>query len=113
MESETYQKYDRAKKRVKEIRSFYTHLRIFIIVNVLVYVTRFFVLPRLGVLPQDEGFIDWLNWNTYLMPILWGIGLGIHGLRVFASKFRPIKRWEERKINEILKKENENNKYNY
>ncbi|MEM7085750.1 MAG: 2TM domain-containing protein [Bacteroidota bacterium] len=113
METEAYKKYDRAKKRVKEIKGFYTHVRIFVIVNVLVYVTRFLVLPKLGLLPEDEGFIDWLNWNTYLMPLFWGLGLAIHGLCVFGKKFKPFQKWEERKIEEILRKENESGKRNY
>jgi hypothetical protein len=107
METEAYQKYERAKKRVKEIKSFHTHLRAFLIINILVYVARFLILPKLGVLPEDEGFIDWLNWNTYLMPMFWGIGLAIHALCVFGKKFKPLQKWQERKIDEILKKENE------
>jgi len=113
METEAYQKYERAKKRVKEIKSFHTHLRIFLIINILVYVARFFVLPKLGVLPEDEGFIDWLNWNTYLMPLFWGIGLAIHAFCVFGKKFKPLQKWEERKIDEILKKENESREQKY
>ena len=113
MESEAYQKYDRAKKRVKEIKGFYTHVRIFIIVNILVYVIRFIVLPKIGALPADEEFVEWLNWNTYLMPLFWGVGLGIHALCVYGKKLKPFQKWEERKIEEILRKENESrdNKY--
>ena len=113
METEEYQKYERAKKRVKKIKGFHTHLRIFLIINILIYVGRFLVLPRLGVIPEDEGFIDWLNWNTYLMPLFWGIGLGIHALCVFGKNFKPLQRWEERKIEEILKKENESRETKY
>lgn len=113
METEAYQKYDRAKKRVKEIKGFYTHVRTFVIINALVFVTRFFVMPKLGFIPEDPDFVNWLNWNTYLMPLLWGIGLGIHALCVYGKKFNPFQKWEERKIDEILRKENESGKQNY
>ena len=113
METETYKKYDRAKKRVKEIKGFYTHVRIFAFINILVFVARFFVLPRLEFIPDDEGFVNWLNWNTYLMPLFWGLGLGIHAICVFGKRFKPFQDWEERKIEEILRKENESGEQNY
>jgi len=46
-----------------------------------------------------------LDWNVYLTPALWGIGLAMHGIYVFHGKIKFIKSWEERKINEIIEKE--------
>jgi len=105
MENEAYMKYDKAKKRVKEIKGFYGHIWIFVIVTILIYVTRFLILPKIGVLPKEEGFIDWLNWNTYIFPALWALGIGIHGMTVYRDKFKLFRGWEERKIKELIQKE--------
>jgi hypothetical protein len=61
------------------------------------------------VLPEDEGFIDWLNWNTYLLPLIWALVIAIHGIRVYRRKFKIFRGWEERKIKELIQKEEENN----
>ncbi len=107
MENEAYMKYDKAKKRVKEIKAFYSHIWIFIIVTTLIYITRFLILPKIGILPQEEGFIDWLNLNTYLLPALWALGIAIHGVTVYRKKFKVLKSWEQRKIQELIQKEEE------
>ncbi len=106
-----YEKFERAKKRVKSIRGFYGHLIFFFIFMVLLYVVRFAILPRTDLMLEDEGFINWLDWNTYLLPILWGIAIVIHGISVYRFKF--MKRWEEKKINEFLEREEQESKQNW
>ncbi|GAB5399807.1 MAG: 2TM domain-containing protein [Aureisphaera sp.] len=107
MEPNSYQKYDRARKRVKEIKGFYNHIWIFVLINIAINVVRFFVFPRIGFVHDDPGFNDWLNWNTILMPLLWGIGLAIHGIWAYRHKFKFLKNWEERKIKEYIEEEEE------
>ena len=113
MDKAAYQKYDRAKKRVKEIKNFHQHLRTFVIVCLLLLVVRFIVFPYLPGLPTDQGFQDWLTVNTIFMPLLWGVVVGVHALRVFGAKWKPLRRWEERKIEEFLQKEEEKEQQNY
>ncbi|SDH74158.1 hypothetical protein SAMN04488062_11347 [Flavobacterium omnivorum] len=49
------------------------------------------------------------NFQWFWFPLLgWGMGVTFHGLEVFGYG----KSWEERKINEILNKDNQNNKWN-
>lgn len=90
---------------MKDLKRFYSHIWIFIIVTILIYVTRFLILPSIGILPEDERFIDWLNWNTYLIPAMWALGIGIHGFIVFRLKIKLLKGWEERKIKELMQDE--------
>lgn len=104
-QQDEYQKYERAKKRVKEIKGFHNHLLAYLIVNIFLIVGRLVVLQYVDFENKDEGFQDWMAWNTYLMPILWGIGLMIHGLVVFKLKGQYFKNWEEKKIKEIMDNE--------
>ena len=83
-------RYLRARERVEAIKGFYRNLMTYII-----------VIP----------FLIWLNYNTtsfpwVIFPILgWGFGLSMHGLEAFGTN--PIwgKRWEEKKIRELMEKD--------
>ncbi|MGI9653442.1 2TM domain-containing protein [Chryseobacterium sp. RLHN22] len=82
--------YERAKKRVKEIKGFYGNLISYCVV------IPFLVVLNLITSPKNL----WFYW-----PMLgWGIGVASHGLSVFAIGIN----WEEKKIREILEKENRN-----
>jgi len=105
MEHEAHLKFDRAKKKVKEIRGFYNHIGIFVVTTIVIFVVRFVALPKLGFISEDEGFVDWLNWNTYLLPIIWILVLLVHGLIVYRNKLGLFKKWEERKIAELMENE--------
>lgn len=96
-------KFEVARKQVKKIKCFYEHLAVYLVVIPVIFIVRFYVLPKLGIISKNEGFQDWLNWNTYLFPLLWLVGLIIHAFIVF--KFRFIQKWEDKKVQELLEKE--------
>ena len=82
------ERYQKAKKRVEEIKGFYGNLTAYIVVNI------FFVVINLMTSPDHL----WFYW-----PMLgWGIGVVFHGLRVF--NYMPFlgKDWEERKMKEYM-----------
>ena len=85
------ERYYKAQKKVKEIREFYEHLTVYLLVNPIVIVVNIMTSP---------GYL-WFIWC--LMG--WGIGLILHGLTVFNLPPFFDKDWEERKIREILEKE--------
>lgn len=113
MEANKHQseKYIRAQNRVKQIKQFYKHLKIYIIVNILLLIVKFRLFDfftNKGV--QDEGFYDWLEWNTIGTPIVWGIGLFLHGIYVFKwQQFKPnfMKDWEAKQMTKFLEEENQ------
>lgn len=108
MDMDQYQKkLAEAKKKVAEIKSFHAHLRAYIIVNLLILVLRSGFLNSLFESSEhfDPQFLNWLDWNIILTPLLWGIGLAIHGLCVYQYKFRFIKSWEERQIRKYMEDE--------
>jgi hypothetical protein len=81
--------YDRASRRVKEIKEFYGSLISYcIVIPVLVFI----------------NFRTYAGFQWFWFPMLgWGMGLLFHGLKVFGYGSS----WEERKIQEILKKDQE------
>ena len=81
----------RARKQVKEIRGFYASLGSYLV-----------IIPALWILNLSTGGRIWAYWPT----IGWGIGLAIHGLSVFAGGSFFGTAWEERKIEELMAREN-------
>ena len=84
----TDRNYQKAKKRVKQIRGFYTHLATYVFVNTLLFLIDLMASPD----------TLWFYW-----PLLgWGIGIVLHAFYVFGFGrwFGPD--WEEKKIKEIM-----------
>lgn len=88
-------KYLEAKKRVKKLKGFYTHLTIYILVNLLI------VFINIQDLKPGESYFRWENFITLFF---WGIGLLAHAMSVFVPQFVLGKNWEERKIQELMEK---------
>lgn len=74
----------RARERVNEEKSFYSHLFIYIVVNLALLV--------LNLVTSPDSL--WFYWSL----IGWGIGLAAHGLAVFGMDRFFGKDWEQRKI---------------
>ncbi|PIE48413.1 MAG: histidine kinase [Flavobacteriales bacterium] len=85
--------YTYALKRVKQIKSFYTHLAVYIIVNA-------FLLSRDYYEHGINGFHD----NSFNTLLFWGVGLAIHWFSVFGVNIILGKNWEQRKIKEYMDK---------
>ena len=92
--------YDMAYKKVKKLKGFYTHLLVYILVNIFIYVMN------VKHLKPGESYFQWENFTTLFF---WGIGLLAHGLSVFMPYFVFGKSWEERKIKELMEKEKNHN----
>ena len=88
------EKYIEAKKRVKELKDFYKNLLTYVGVNILLITINLITSPgRL-----------WFYWVT----IFWGIAILLHASKIFILKGKFLgKEWEERKIKEMMGKEND------
>lgn len=85
-------RYQRAKERIKKIKEFYTHAIIYSIFVI------FFIY-----LNVNSGGFPWA-----IFPIGgWGLGVLGHANEAFEYSFFFGKKWEQRKIKEILRKEEE------
>lgn len=98
------QNYIRAKKRVKDIKGFYIHLIVYVLVNLFISGIIIFGLTQSG-----DTFGEALtNFGTYSTAFFWGIGMFFHWLGVFGFKSLGFgKDWEERKIKELMEKDDE------
>ena len=97
-------KYNRAKKKMEEIKGFYTHLTVYLVINTLL------ILLQLGVFQNGFANIEMPSWSYFTTPFFWGIGLLFHGLYVFQDRLRFFKDWEDRKIKEFMDKDEEDYK---
>ena len=94
---------ERASKRVKELKGFYRHIMVFLVVN------GFFYLMKSGVLtpfmpegfPTEHYYYDWINANV----LIWGFILAVHAVITFRSKLPFIKKWEERQIQKYMEED--------
>lgn len=80
------EKYERAKKRVAELKGFYTHLAIYLTIMALLFFIDY----------SDRG-----NWWFHWPAIGWGIFIVIRGVSIT----RLGSDWENKKIKEIMKEE--------
>ncbi len=93
MRQEVYiedKRYQKAKERVEAIKSFYGNLTAYCI-----------VIPALAYLNYMST-----NWPWVIFPAVgWGFGLLVHGMEAFG--YNPLwgKRWEEKKLRELMERD--------
>jgi len=85
-------KYIEAKRKVKEMKGFYIHLFVYVIVNL-------FLISRN--VQQGDNLNDIDNYWT---AIFWGIAVLVHAIRVFVPNVILGRDWEERKTRELMDK---------
>lgn len=96
-------KYFEAYKRVKKVKGFYTHAMVYLVINVMI------VILNIQDLESGESYFKMHNFFT---AFFWGLGLLAHGLSVFLPNMILGNNWEEKKIQELMKKEkNSQNKW--
>ncbi len=87
--------YKKAKERVHQLRAFYTHFTVFLVISI----------PSL--------IIGWIISKPVFYSFLigyagWGLGVLIHAIVTFEFFNLWGKDWEERKLKEIMQKEEQN-----
>jgi hypothetical protein len=88
--------YRMAQKRIKEIKGFYVHLIVFVLVNIFIFLLNSNIF--------GSGNVN-IHFSNLSLPFFWGIGLAAHCASVFGPNLFLGKKWEEKKIKEILDKE--------
>ncbi|MBS7787912.1 2TM domain-containing protein [Flavobacterium sp. CYK-55] len=94
--------YQWAYKRVKKLKSFYTHLMVYIIVNI------FIMIARQSPDSAEENLTFW-SFENFSVVFFWGFGLAMHAFSVFGQDWFLGKRWEENKIKELMRREEQRN----
>jgi hypothetical protein len=95
------ERYLKAKKKVKDIKDFYIHLAVFLIVLTIIIL--------INVVTFATGRSDQGGWNLwFLFPFgFWGLAVLMHGLRTFVLGRESS--WEKRKIKEVIKDMDQDN----
>lgn len=93
MEEFNREKYKRAKKKVDEIKGFYVHLVVYILVNAFILGNIFY---------HVDNFWEWPHFITLFG---WGIGLAFHAAKVFGYNPFLGKNWEKRMIDKYMEEE--------
>ncbi|MGB5171398.1 2TM domain-containing protein [Eudoraea sp.] len=104
MEDNKTDKLQRAKKRVDELKGFYIHLAVYLVINA-------FILVNVFISKSSNGESFW-EFSTFFTAIFWGVGLVFHWANVF--NYNPFfgKAWEEKQIQKYIEKDKEeSNKY--
>ena len=94
------EKYLKAQKRVEDIKQFYKHLVVYLLVNL------FFIGRRIykDIIYGDSITDAFFNLDNYRFFFWWGGILIFHGISTFGIPNLFSKNWEERKINEYMDK---------
>ncbi|PKP26336.1 MAG: hypothetical protein CVU03_03655 [Bacteroidetes bacterium HGW-Bacteroidetes-2] len=97
------ERYKAAKKQIKEIKGFYIHLLVYLFVNIaIIAMNTNFNFKIFG----NFGF----ETSNLYTAFFWGIGLFAHWASVFGPSLFLGKKWEEKKIMELMKKDKEQQK---
>lgn len=104
-EISTDESYNLAYRKVKKIKGFYTHLKVYLIVNAIIIVSN---LNRdyFSHSVYENGLLDW---RTYSTAICWGVALAIHAFTVFGPDIFFSSEWEQKKIQKYMEREAQNN----
>ena len=86
-----FERYQKAKKQVQEVKGFYSHLASYIVVMIVI------VYINLKYTPE----ILWFTWSM----LGWGIGLCFHAMKVFNFFAFFNNEWENKKIKQFMKEE--------
>ena len=97
METGSSEKLKRAKKRIRDLKGFYTHLTVYVFINGFIFVNI--------LISNHYGNGEFWKWENFVTLFFWGIGLAFHAVKVFG--FNPLfsKDWEERQIRKYMERE--------
>lgn len=100
-------KYETALKHVTELKEFYQHFIVYVIflITWLIYKNQIIQFIITITTNLESGFLNWLNINIALVPILWGIALLIQFLYIHRFRLSFFNNWEEKKIKELIEKD--------
>ena len=85
------ERYLRARARVHQLRGFYIHVGVFVVVNLYLLI--------INLVTNAQSL--WFYW-----PLLaWGVGLAVHGFIVLGAGGTIGAGWEQRKIREYMEQD--------
>lgn len=101
MDTNNISKQERAAEKIKQIKGFYIHLTIYVIMNIAIIAVNTVAQINNGWSVFDALFF----FGHLITPVAWGLGLFFHGMKVFGFRTFFSKEWEERQIKKYLDEE--------
>ena len=95
------ERYNRAQKRVQDIKQFYKHLTVYLAVNGFLILRRIYKDIQYG----DSVFEALTDASNYRFLFWWGVIVVFHAVGTFGIPNLFSKDWEDRKIKEYMNKE--------
>jgi len=96
-----------AHRRARQVRAFYVHLGVFVVVMVFLLAVNAVTRDQAGSYMFDGHMYDrdagdwWVIW-----PALgWGLAVAIHGVVVALGAAGAIDAWEDRKAEQLVRRE--------
>ncbi len=85
--------YKRAKRKVNQLKGFYTNIIAYVVVITFLAVINYFTSPG--------------TWWFLFVAVIWGIFIVAQGLAVYSKRGIFSKEWEDKKIEEYIENEKE------
>ncbi len=96
--------YLKAKHRVAQIKSFYTHILVYALINVFIITAK--ILNNLN---NGETFEQaFFDWSTFFVAMVWGVFMLMHAFYILILPMILGKNWELNKIESYMKNELQN-----
>ena len=109
MENTKLSKYQRAQERVLQLKNFYNHVVVYVVVNILLLFFRnnfrFTLISKETI--GNPDFLSWIDWNVFGTAIVWGLFLIFHAVKVFGGLRVFGEEWEERQVQKFMKEDNQ------
>ncbi|SDR97581.1 2TM domain-containing protein [Winogradskyella sediminis] len=91
----------KAKNKVEKLKRFYTHLAVYVVINTVITAVK--VMSGMN---NGETFKDaFFDFSTLMSWMVWGMVLLIHAFAVFGLPRIIGDDWEERKIQQFMDEE--------
>ena len=108
IEHSNLDRFAKARKRLEELKGFYGHLLVYIVINTFISVGK--IIRNMY---NGESFSEaFWDMGTFIVWMFWGIGVAYHAMQAF--QYNPFfgRDWEERKIEEFMNEDEQQNKWN-
>jgi len=101
MEGGRRDKHKRAKKKVEELKGFYIHLTVYVLVNIMI--STVIIVAQVNDGESIAAAI--FNFGTFSTWLFWGIGVFFHAIKVF--QYNPFfnNKWEEKQIQKFMEQD--------
>lgn len=101
MKDNILEKQRRAEQKLKELKDFYHHLMVYVVVNLFISIAK--IVSNIN---NGETFLDaFWDFSTFAVWFFWGIGVIGHAAKVFSFNLFFNKDWEEQQIKKYMEEE--------